>query len=78
LHHQGKGFPDGPVLDDLFVSQSPMVHHLNCRGDTLRRGEARNDSLTGAFTCGSDDHLRVIGNQVGRPLIRHSGEVLSW
>jgi len=54
------------------------VRHLNCRGDTVRRGEARNDSLTGAFTHGSDDHLRVIGNQVGPPLIRHSGEVLSW
>jgi hypothetical protein len=46
--------------------------------DTLWRGEARNDSLTGAFTYGSDDHLCVIGNQVGPPLIRHSGEVLSW
>ena len=54
------------------------VRHLNCRGDTLRRGASRNDLLTGAFTYGSDDHLRVIGNQVGPPLIRHSGEVLSW
>ena len=34
----------------------------SCRGDTLQRGEARNESLTGAFTYGSEDHLRVVGN----------------
>jgi hypothetical protein len=78
LHPQGKVFSDGPVLDDLSVSQSPMCTISTAVVTSLRRGEARNDSLTGAFTYGSDDHLRVIGNQVGPPLIRHSGEVLSW